>query len=70
MYGALNNVSTATGAFFFVKNDNSEKNPDEIEAARLATLKQRIRDSGLPCKTYNSPEEFARLVSQVYLVTS
>eukprot|EP00026_Physarum_polycephalum_P000232 Phypoly_transcript_00232.p1 GENE.Phypoly_transcript_00232~~Phypoly_transcript_00232.p1 ORF type:complete len:1084 (-),score=135.93 Phypoly_transcript_00232:132-3383(-) len=66
MYGALNNTSTATGAFFFIKNE-SAGNPDEIEAARLAALKRRIRDSGLPCKTYNTAEEFARSVSQALL---
>jgi len=66
MYGALNNIGAASGAFFFIKNESAE-NHDEIEAARLSALKRRIRESGLPCKTYTTPEEFARSVSQALL---
>ncbi len=35
---------------------------DEASARKLARLKQRIRDKGLPVRSFRSPEDLAHLV--------
>lgn len=68
MYGALNNPAAAVdGAFFYLKyNNNIKDDHDEAETARAEAFKDRISAAGLSRYFYSTPEEFAKVVSQVF----
>lgn len=57
MHGALNDVSNAGHALFYMLHEELCDASKSDNATRLKALKERIRDSNLPVRIYSTPQE-------------
>jgi nephrocystin-3 len=63
IYAALINPSVANSAFFYFCEDRGlTEQFDDVNSSRLAVLKERIRQSGLPVRIYSTPESLGQQV--------
>lgn len=65
-YGGLQYPSEATGAYFYIKADDAPHTytPTQSEKKKVDRIKEQVRASTLPVKTFSSPDELGQFVRE------